>query len=82
MEEQDRKEKIRIERAKWIVDQIRAVEVPPELVFGKEENSKRKREDVGGSEWSGQDIEEDDVDNEDDDVEEDEVGICTDYQIS
>lgn len=75
MEEQERKEKIRIERAKWIVEKMRVVEVPPELVFGKEENTKQKQEGVGGSEWTGQDVEEDDLNDEDDDVEEDEVRI-------
>lgn len=75
MEEQERKEKIRIERAKWIVEKMRVVEVPPELVFGKEENTKQKQEGVGGSGWTGQDVEEDDLNDEDDDVEEDEVRI-------
>ncbi|OWZ38264.1 DIL and ankyrin domain-containing protein [Cryptococcus neoformans c8] len=73
MEEQERKEKIRIERAKWIVEKMRVVEVPPELVFGKEENTKQKKEGVGGSGWTGQDVEEDDLNDEDDDVEEDEM---------
>lgn len=75
MEEQEREEKIRIERAKWIVEKMRVVEVPPELVFGKEENTKQKKEGVGGSGWTGQDVEEGDLNDEDDDVEEDEVRI-------
>lgn len=73
MEEQERKEKIRIERAKWIAEKLKVVEVPPELVFGKDENPKRNKEDMGGS-----GLEEDDVNNEEDDdaEEEDEVCIC------
>lgn len=73
MEEQERKEKIRIEKAKWIVEKLRVVEVPPELVFGKDEDAKRNKEDMGGS-----GLEEDDVNNEEDDdaEEEDEVCIC------
>nr|KIR49115.1 DIL and ankyrin domain-containing protein [Cryptococcus bacillisporus CA1280] len=67
MEEQERKEKIRIERAKWIAEKLRMVEVPPELVFGKDENPKRNKEDMGGSGF-----EEDDVNNEEDDDAEEE----------
>ncbi|KIR42063.1 DIL and ankyrin domain-containing protein [Cryptococcus deuterogattii 99/473] len=67
MEEQERKEKIRIEKAKWIVEKLRVVEVPPELVFGKDEDAKRNKEDMGGS-----GLEEDDVNNEEDDDAEEE----------
>nr|KIR88617.1 DIL and ankyrin domain-containing protein [Cryptococcus tetragattii IND107] len=67
MEEQERKEKIRIERAKWIAEKLRVVEVPPELVFGKDENPGRNKEDMGGS-----GLEEDDVNNEEDDGAEEE----------
>ncbi|ADV23353.1 DIL and ankyrin domain-containing protein [Cryptococcus gattii E566] len=67
MEEQERKEKIRIERAKWIAEKLKVVEVPPELVFGKDENPKRNKEDMGGS-----GLEEDDVNNEEDDDAEEE----------
>lgn len=43
--------------------------------FWEGRKHKTEKEGVGGSGWTGQDVEEDDLNDEDDDVEEDEVRI-------